>query len=151
MIIYRLAVEAFKDDLSGNGSKIYGGRWNTPGFVAIYAAENISLAVLEILVNTDKNTIPPAYYLLKLHVPDTLPVKTIKPSGLKDKWYGDFEYSQYIGTNFLQSGKEPVLKVPSAIVKEEYDFLLNPAHPDFKKIHIKESVQFDLDIRLFKN
>lgn len=151
MIIYRLAVEAFKDDLSGTGSKIYGGRWNTPGFVAIYAAENISLAVLEILVNADRNNIPPTYYLLKLHIPDNLGVKIIKPSGLKEKWYDDFEYSQYIGTNFLQSGKEPVLKVPSAIIKEEYDFLLNPAHHDFKKINIKESVIFNLDIRLFKN
>jgi len=150
MIIYRLAIEPYKDDLSGTGSKIYGGRWNLPGSAAIYTAEHISLAVLEVLVNTDKNNIPPAYYLLKLNVPDSLPVKVIAASGLKAKWYNDLEYAQFIGNNFLQSGKEGVLKVPSAIIKEEYNFLLNPAHPEFKKISIKESVPFDFDIRLLK-
>ena len=150
MIIYRLAVEAYKEDMSGTGSKLYGGRWNVPGHVAIYAAENISLTILEILVNADKNNIPPSYFLLKINVPDSLAIKTIKPSGLKDKWYSDFEYSQYIGSNFLESGKESILKVPSAIVKEEFDFLLNPLHADFKKISIKESIAFDLDVRLLK-
>jgi RES domain-containing protein len=150
MIIYRLAIEAYKDDLSGTGSKLYGGRWNVPGFAAIYTAENISLAVLEILVNTDKNNIPPDYHLLKINFPDNLPVKVISANSLKDKWYLDFEYAQYIGTNFLQSGKEAILKMPSAIVKEEYNFLVNPIHADFKKITIKESSLFDLDIRLLK-
>ena len=150
MIIYRLALEIFKEDMSGTGSKIFGGRWNVPGFAAIYTAENISLAVLEILVNTDKNNIPPPYYLIKLQMPDNLPVKVITQAGLKEKWYNDFEYAQYIGSNFLESGKESILKIPSAIVKEEYNFLLNPAHADFKKITIKEAVPFDLDIRLLK-
>lgn len=150
MIIYRLALEIFKEDMSGTGSKIYGGRWNVPGFAAIYTAENISLAVLEILVNTDKNNIPPLYYLIKIQLPDNLPVKVITHAGLKEKWYNDFEYAQYIGSNFLESGKESILKIPSAIVKEEYNFLLNPAHADFKKITIKEAVPFDLDIRLLK-
>lgn len=150
MIVYRLAIVAYKTDLSGNGCKIYGGRWNTPGFAAIYTAENISLSVLEILVNTDKNNIPPTYYLLKLHIPDDLPVKKINASKLKDKWYNDFEYSQFIGSNFLRSGKEVLMKVPSAVVKEEHNFLLNPSHADFKKITITESTPFDFDIRLLK-
>jgi len=150
MIIYRLVVEAYKEDLSGAGSKMYGGRWNMPGIAAIYTAENISLAVLEILVNADKTNIPPSYFLLKLQVPDSLPFKLIKHTSLKEKWYADFEYAQFIGSNFLESGKEAVLKMPSAIIKEEYNFLLNPAHADFKKITIKESVPFDLDIRLLK-
>jgi RES domain-containing protein len=150
MIIYRLAIEAFKDDLSGTGSKMYGGRWNVPGYPAVYTAENISLAVLEILVNADKNNIPPTYHLLQLHIPDSLPIKLIKADTLKDKWYNDFEYAQFIGSRFLESGKESILKVPSAIVKQEYNFLLNPLHVDFKKISIKECSAFDLDIRLLK-
>lgn len=150
MIIYRLAVESYKEDLSGAGAKIYGGRWNVPGFAAIYTAENISLAVLEILVNADKTNIPPGYFLLKLQVPDSLLFKLIPHQSLKEKWYNDFEYTQFIGTNFLASGKEAVLKMPSAIVKEEYNYLLNPAHADFKKITIRETTHFDLDIRLLK-
>ena len=150
MIIYRLAIEAFKDDLSGIGSKMYGGRWNVPGHAAIYTSENISLAVLEILVNADKNNIPPTYHLLQLNIPDNLPIKIIKPDTLKDKWYSDFEYAQFIGTKFLESETEAILKVPSAIVKQEYNFLLNPLHSDFKKVSIKDSSAFDLDIRLLK-
>ena len=150
MTIYRLAIESYKDDLSGTGSKMFGGRWNVAGLAAIYTTENISLAVLEILVNADKNSIPPSYFLLKLQVPDTLPLKMITHAGLKDKWYTDFEYAQFIGSNFLASGKEAILKIPSAIVKEEFNFLLNPVHVDFKKISIKESIPFDLDVRLLK-
>lgn len=150
MIIYRLATESYKDDLSGTGSKMFGGRWNVAGLAAIYTAENISLAVLEILVNADKHSIPPSYFLLKLQVPDTLPFKLITHAGLKEKWYTDFEYAQFIGSNFLASGKEAILKMPSAIVKDEFNFLLNPAHVDFKRINIKEAVPFELDIRLLK-
>ena len=150
MIIYRLAVDAYKEDLSGTGAKLFGGRWNTPGLPAIYSTENISLAVLEILVNTDKSLVPPSYFLIKLQVPETLAFKSIMQSGLKDKWYKDVEYSRYIGSNFLTSGKEAILKIPSAVVKDEFNFLLNPAHADFKKIRIKETVPFELDIRLFK-
>jgi RES domain-containing protein len=150
MIIYRLAIEAFKNDLSGNGSRLFGGRWNHPGNPAIYTSENISLTVLEIIVNADKNHIPPGYYLLKLQVPDNLPVKLVTQAGLKEKWYTDFEYTQFIGSRFLELGKEAVLKIPSVIVQEEYNFILNPAHIDFKKITLKESTPFDFDIRLLK-
>jgi len=150
MIVYRLANAAYINDLSGTGAKLYGGRWNTPGVAAIYTAENISLSALEILVNTDKNKVPPSYSLLKLHIPDSLAVKDIKAGNLKEKWYNDFEYSQFIGSEFLRSGKEAVLKMPSAVVREEHNFLLNPAHADFKKITIKEVTTFDFDVRLFK-
>jgi RES domain-containing protein len=148
MIIYRLANAAYIDDLSGTGAKLFGGRWNTPGIAAIYTAENISLAALEILVNTDKNKIPPSYSLLKLNIPDGLTIKKITASTLKDKWFNDFEYSQFIGSEFLRSGKEVMMKLPSAVVREENNFLLNPAHGDFKKITIKEITTFDFDVRL---
>jgi RES domain-containing protein len=151
MIVYRMAIAAYQRDLSGEGSKVYGGRWNSPGFAAIYTAENISLSVLEILVAADKYNIPPDYYLLKLDIPDDLQIKKITASKLKDRWNDDAGYTQFIGSNFLNSGKEPILKVPSVIVREENNYLLNPAHPDFKRIKITSADPFELDIRLFKN
>ncbi len=150
MIIYRLAVASFKSDLSGAGSKLFGGRWNIPGIAALYTAENISLSVLEILVAADKNTIPPEYYLMKLQVPDNLAVKKISASKLKENWYADPGYTQFIGSNFLRSGEEAILKVPSVIVNEEHNYLLNPIHPDFKKVKLIDSIPFNFDIRLFK-
>jgi len=151
MIVYRLTISAYQKDLTGNGSKIYGGRWNTPGLAAIYTAENISLSVLEILVAADKNTIPPEYFLIKLYIPDDLPLKQIHSAKLKTKWDNDPGYTQFIGSTFLRSGKEAIMKMPSAIVKDEHNFLLNPSHTGFKKIKILNSEPFDIDIRLFKS
>ena len=72
MIIYRLCNEEYKDDISGTGAKLAGGRWNSIGVPVLYTSEHISLAVLEILVNTNTNLIPLSYYLFKIEVPDTI-------------------------------------------------------------------------------
>ena len=87
MIIYRLATEQYIEDLSGTGAKLFGGRWNTAGMPALYATENISLALVEILVRTDKTLMPPDYMLLKLEIPDQLVLATIQQNKLKENFY----------------------------------------------------------------
>jgi len=149
MIIYRLATEKYKDDLSGTGSKIFGGRWNSKGTAAVYSTENISLAVLEILVRVDKNIIPPSYHLIRLEIPDQLTVTTIQLNKLKKDWKDDLDYTQWMGTEFIRSQKSILLKIPSAIVEEEHNYIINPSHPDFKKVKIKASAKFRFDDRLF--
>ena len=149
MIIYRLATENFKNDLSGTGSKLFGGRWNSIGVSALYTTENISLAILEILVNTEKKSIPPTYHLLKLQLPDNLIPSIIVKDKLKLTWKDDFEYSQWIGTEFLKQKKMLLLKVPSAVVDEENNYIFNPQHTDFKKIKIIEIKKFEFDNRLY--
>ncbi len=149
MIIYRLATGSHKDDISGTGSKIYGGRWNSPGMAVLYTAENISLALLEILVRTGRKNIPLSYSLLKLSVPDTLKIITIPESKLKRSWEDDPAYTQWMGDELLKATEALLLKVPSAIVPEENNYLVNPKHPDFKKVKIISSAVFDFDKRLF--
>jgi RES domain-containing protein len=149
MIIYRLATENFKNDLSGTGSKLFGGRWNSKGIAALYTTENISLAILEILVNTEKNSIPPTYHLLQLTLPDSLIPSIIAKDKLKINWKDDFEYSQWMGTAFLKQKESLLLKVPSAVVDEENNYIFNPLHNDFKKLKIADIKKFEFDNRLY--
>lgn len=149
MTIYRLSNEQYKDDLSGTGAKLYGGRWNTVGVPMLYTTEHISLAVLEILVRTSIDLIPLHYFLLKIEVPDTLSVSSVNKTKLKKEWKSDPAYTQWIGNEFVKANKAVVLKIPSAIVDEEHNFIINTSHSDFKKIKISSSKKFNFDKRFF--
>lgn len=149
MIIYRLTREAYKDDLSGFGAFTYGGRWNSRGLYALYAAEHISLAVLEIVVNYDRSLIKmqPTYCLQEIQVPENSVIETdIK--ALKKNWLNDWDYSRYVGDQFLQSRSGLLLKVPSAVIPEEHNFLINPVHTDFKKLKLMRNKPYGIDRRL---
>ncbi len=148
MIIYRLASGDYINDLSGNGSKLYGGRWNSIGLNALYCTENISLAVLEILVNVKKYKQPQDYHLATITIPDTIKPVIINTSKLKKNWKDDFTYSQFMGSEFLKSQQALVLKVPSAIVDPEHNFIINPKHADASKIKIVSTKIFEFDKRL---
>jgi len=150
MTIYRLVRSEYHDDLSGYGAFLYGGRWNSKGQYAVYAAEHISLAVLEIVVNYDRTTttLLPSFHLVELAVPDNEIIE-IDRSVLKKSWNTDMDYTRYIGGEFLQSRSDLILKIPSAVIPEENNYLLNPSHKDFKKIVIERSKRYGLDNRLF--
>ena len=150
MIIYRLVRSAYKDDLSGYGAFLYGGRWNSKGQYALYCAQHISLAVLEIVVNYDRSvtSLLPSYHLIEIDVPDASVIE-IDPKALKKNWSNDNEYTRFIGDQFLATGPELVLKVPSAVIPEEYNYLINPSHPDFKKIKTGNIRLYGMDHRLF--
>ena len=147
MIIYRLATENFAGDLSGEGAKLFGGRWNSIGYTALYASEYISLCILEILVRANKYTSPDSYTLITLEVPETN-ISEIQFKKLKNDWQFYTEYTQYIGDEFLKDHRAIALKVPSAIVPQEHNFLINPLHPDFKKIKVINTELLNLDKRL---
>ncbi|HMC86337.1 MAG TPA: RES family NAD+ phosphorylase [Chitinophagaceae bacterium] len=147
MIIYRLTTGEFAKDLSGEGSRLYGGRWNFVGNAALYTSEYISLCILEILVRTNKDTSPDRYALTSLKLPEDS-VSKIQLKNLKENWQVHPEYTQYIGDEFLKNNQALALKVPSAIVTQEHNFLINPLHTDFKKVEIIKSELLNLDKRL---
>lgn len=147
MIAYRLATAQYADDLSGEGASIYGGRWNPIGIKALYASQNISLCILEILARTRVKNTPADYQLITLEFPENL-LTNIKISELKMGWKKHVEYTQWIGEEFLKDNKSLVMRVPSAIVEREHNFILNPLHKDFSKVKIKETEALDLDKRL---
>jgi RES domain-containing protein len=105
------------------------------------------LAILEILVRATKATSPESYTLTSLEIPDN-GVYQIQLKKLKNGWKYDLNYTQGIGEDFLTDNQSLCLKVPSAIVPQENNFLLNPLHRDFKKVKIIASELLELDKRL---
>ena len=149
MIIYRLTNGDHINDLSGTGSKLYGGRWNSVGLNAIYTTENISLAILEILVHVKKYRFPLDYHLLSINIPDTIKPVVINKERLKKNWKDDAAYSQFMGDEFLKGKQALLLKVPSVIVDQENNFIINPSHADVSKIKIVSTMLFEFDKRLY--
>ena len=153
MIVYRLARKKYMHDLSGKGAEFGGGRWNTKGKAMLYTSGSQALCLVEVLVHLQNDMIPKDYFIVEIDIPDKLKVKTISQKNLVENWK-DFPWqnqTQYIGDDFLNEQKFLILKVPSAIVEDEFNFLINPHHPDFSKIKIVTSHYFSFDNRLFIN
>ncbi len=148
MLLYRIAKCQYADDLSGTGARLYGGRWNSVGKPAVYLASSRSLAVLEVLVHLPPTLLPAGYCIANIEVPDDTEEIGIKQ--LPDNWHEYPEPAQlkYLGDNFLKKGRHLLLKVPSAIVKEEFNYLMNPAHPLMREVKIAVKNNFTFDERL---
>ena len=150
MIVYRITNEKYKNDVSGNGAATFGSRWNSKGVRLLYTSQFISLCILESLVHLKRKEIPPTQYLLHIELPDSKEISEISNKKIKKNWHQEFEYTQWIGDQFIQNNHALILKVPSAIVQEENNFLLNPLHTDFKKVKILSSELLELDKRLIE-
>lgn len=149
MMTYRISNAEFSNDISGTGAKLVGSRWNSKGIPLLYTSQHISLAVLEMLVNTNFKDYNIALDLMYINIPDQLPIASIEIKNLKQSWKDDLEYTRYIGDEFVRQKESIILRVPSAVIAEEYNYLANPLHPDFKKIRISKVKSFWPDERLF--
>ena len=148
MIVYRITNEKFKSDISGNGAALYGSRWNSKGKRLLYTSQFISLSILESLVHLKIKEIPSTQYLLHIELPDDIEIAEISYKKIKINWREETEYTQWLGNNFLQNNQSLIMKVPSAIVPQESNILLNPMHARFKKVKIVLSELLELDKRL---
>ena len=153
MKIFRISPEKFAFDLTGEGARLQGGRWNTAGKPALYAAESPSLAMLEIIAYFDVTGGPPDLVLVTLEIPDT--ISTEKPSigDLPVNWnvHPKTPSSQIFGSNWLQKAKSACLIVPSVITPFGYgwNYVLNPLHPELvNDIVIADSVTWKIDQRI---
>jgi RES domain-containing protein len=134
---------------SGEGARLYGGRWNSPGVPLVYVAQSQSLAILEVLVHLDAPALLEKYVFLEVDCDASL-VIDLDRSPLPKNWQSDPvpDAIQAIGDRWVSSGNSAVLRVPSVLVPEESNFLLNPRHPDFGKIGISRPHAFRFDPRL---
>lgn len=151
MKIYRITTSSYINDLSGTGAKLYGGRWNEKGTPILYCANHISLAILEILVHFDGLTIPNNLHLLTLEIPKT-DIHEFSHSDFKNITESDdaeFKFKNE-GMEWVKNNMSLALKVPSAIVHEEYNILINPLHISFTKLKKINAKELNLDKRLFK-
>jgi RES domain-containing protein len=138
----------------GEGARLYGGRWNSPGTRMVYTSSTISLAILEILVHLQEASLLlllllSSYSLISADFDDAL-VERLDHSMLPDGWrtYPAPSELQRIGDEWVQSHRSAMLEVPSVIVERESNYLLNPTHPDFSSVVIGEPEPFAFDERL---
>ena len=134
---------------TGEGARIYGGRWNSPGTAVIYVSEHESLAALELLVHL--TPLPPddRYLSFRLEWEDKM-TERFPVKNLPALWKAeppDFETMQ-IGDEWVRTGKSIALAVPSVMSASEVNFLLNPKHPEFKKVKISKPIEYRFDSRL---
>jgi RES domain-containing protein len=149
MIVYRISNSAYNNDISGTGAKQMGSRWNSRGVPVLYTSQSISLSVLEMLVNTNFKDYAIALDLMYIRLPDEQSFTEIDLKHLKNNWKDDFEYTRYMGDEFIKQKESLILRVPSAVIQDEYNYLANPLHGDFKKIKIVKTKSFWPDERLF--
>ncbi|MBV9301484.1 MAG: RES family NAD+ phosphorylase [Acidobacteriaceae bacterium] len=146
MILWRISRHR---DLGGTGGLRSPGRWHHAGQPIVYLAESAAGALLEVCVHTSANDVPPDFTLLKIEAPE-VQVQAIKCDGLPAGWQSQLELTRDLGTAWLQKKDTALLRVPSAIVPETVNFLLNPTHPDAKKFRIVEALLYPFDVRLKK-
>lgn len=148
MIVYRISNPLFSNDISGTGAKINGSRWNSKGIQMLYTSASISLATLEMLVHTTFEEYAISLDLMYIDIPDSLECREINSGTLKKNWTGDISYTRFIGDEFIKLVQTPLLKIPSVIIEEEFNYLVNPLHPGSKKIKIAGIRSFMPDKRL---
>lgn len=143
----RLQSSAF----DGEGARLYGGRWNSPGNRMIYTASSQSLAVLEIMVHVSRPDLLRKYVAFAIEFPSKF-ARTLDQKRLPKNWAASPAPPelQAIGDEWLTKSDSAILTVPSAVIRDESNYLINPAHPDFSTLFIKEPKKFEFDDRLIK-
>lgn len=149
-VIWRLTpLRHERTAFTGEGAALFGGRWNFPDIPLVYCAESRSLAALEVLANIRD---PKVHFAMPwVTIPAELPADLIeKPEKLPEDWRSN-PYpldTQRFGTEWFKTRRSVALRVPSVVIAGEFNYLLNPAHPQFPKIKIGKPEAFSFDPRL---
>ncbi len=145
LIKRKYAAHAF----DGDGARLYGGRWNSPGLALTYCSATASLAVLEVFANVQRSELLSHYVLLSCSFDESL-VITIDVRHLPANWRQSPPPAELtaIGDDWIRSGASAILAVPSAIIEHERNYLINPAHPQFRRIKRSAPEPFTFDLRL---
>lgn len=157
MRVWRLEQKSFlREAFSGHGAALYPGRWNLPGQPAAYCSGTISLAALEILVNMSPEEMKVMeFYSVHAKIPDEvvkrMKILTIDRAGkISKEWRSTPcpEETRIYGGKWLDDKSSLIMRVPSAVVPQEDNYLINPRHPDFSKVDIGRPERFIFDARL---
>jgi len=152
MHVFRISRAEYINDLTGVGARTYGGRWNRKGTSMVYTAESRALATVEYLVHVPFSITPHDLAISCIEISDKVKPLELQLSELPGNWrdYPPPDKLAELGTAWVKSKSSLLLRVPSAVV-DEYNILINPLHPDFKHLKIKETKQYFFDNRLLKN
>lgn len=144
--VYRLVKTARAHEaFTGEGARLFGGRWNAPGSRVVYTSATRSLALLETLVHVDASLPLPSFSFLSATLaPDDIETLPADAFARRD----DLAHTRALGEAWLRAARRPALAVPSVIVPQETNYLLNPTHPDFPRLARGPALAFRFDQRL---
>ena len=147
MIVYRITLTIHSSKLLASG---YPARWNSKDVKMIYTAQSRSLACLENVVHRNSKGLQKNFSVMEISVPDELARLEIKETNLIPNWreFDQMPYTQALGDEWLSQTKSVILKIPSAIVRGDSNYLLNPGHKDFKKIKVLKVETFEFEARI---
>ncbi len=149
MLLWRISNHA---SLDGQGRLIASARWHSQGHAVVYLAETPAGALVEALVHLEltPTRFPKFYQLLKAEAPNNISLASLKPAELSKNWMRDETATRTIGDQWLDSGEAALLRVPSAIVPETFNVLLNPSHRDAATVRVLWHEQYPWDSRLLQ-
>lgn len=135
MLVYRITHKSYSSKLSASGME---GRWNSGGKKIVYAAGSVAVAFLENMIRRQSVGFNGDFKIMFIEIPDDLSVQTIKLEQLPNGWrdFRNYTKCQLLGDAWYDNGEKPVLKVPSAVLPAEYNFVINTVHPAFKRIKL---------------
>jgi RES domain-containing protein len=147
MIVFRISLVRYADALYASGNPA---RWNSKNVRVVYTAGSRALACLENVVHRTSRGLQEKFRTLVIDIPDSLKVMIVDKKTLPANWqqYNMMIHTQKSGNAWVKDQSSAVLRVPSVIIPEEYNFVLNPAHKDFHKIKLIASEPFEFDGRL---
>jgi RES domain-containing protein len=153
--VWRVADRAYTEPpfnpFDGEGARLHGGRWNNAGVPVVYAAGACSLALLEVLVHVPDLVVLQTYVVFRVEVPEAL-IVDVEFEKLPANWNqpGLVSDLRRLGDEWANSRSSVALRVPSAIVPVEYNFVLNPRHPEFAQVEVGPREPLPVDPRLLK-
>jgi RES domain-containing protein len=149
MIVYRLSKAQYCKDLSGLGAKLYGGRWNMIGTPCVYTSSSRALALLEYSVNVKLEFIPEKLFFTLIEIDDK-EIEIIAPADFPKNWTSvpADSITKIFGSEKLNSSPFSILRVPSVVIKNEFNYLLNPLKLNFETTKIIDVEPFQFDFRL---
>jgi RES domain-containing protein len=147
MLVYRIALAKYSGKLIASGRAA---RWNPNDVEMIYTASSRSLACLENVVHRNQIGLTMAFNIMTIKLPDNISISHIKITDLPPDWqdFNQMSLTQHIGEKWIMEKKSAILAVPSSIIDEEINYLINPGHDDFKKIKLVKTMPFAFDQRI---
>lgn len=147
MVVFRITTKRWAGVLTASG---YPARWNSKGTHIIYTASSRALACLENLVHRSGEGLNQQFRITEIYIPDRIPVKQINQKNLAEGWHRmeNYHHCQKIGDRWAENAESLVLEVPSSIIRDESNILINPQHSEFSKVKVQKITPFDFDKRL---
>ena len=150
MHVWRLCRKPYATDpIGGRGGLYASGRWHSRGTRIVYTSESLALAAWELYVHVDMKLAPADLVQIEIDVPDDLKVEEVDQRALPSDWHATPApvTLQNLGNEWIDHGSTPVLRVPSAVILGENNYLLNPAHSEFSRFSVVELRDFQFDSR----